>query len=382
MPGLQYRVRLTSCRFSGAFQWCSSPSSPVREAGCASAVKPLPASEHEPHTPVLLQQVLKAFSDVNLKVHADCTLGAGGHAEAIIRSHPELEYFIGIDQDASALEIAQQRLQQFEAKGIRLHYIHSNFSGLNEHIHKLIEQGNIPHGPDGVLLDLGVSSMQLDQAERGFSFMREGPLDMRMDASSSTTAEALVNDISEQELGKIIREYGEERMWRTVARRIVDARGIGRISNTTQLARIIGRTRITPGKGSSKRAPARGPHPATRTFQALRIAVNSELQVVEDVIPGAIEALRPQGRLAVISFHSLEDKIVKWAMRRAAGERGSGGGLDGEEERRRNAEMEILRARGMDAAEWEAAKGGHAPEKVVRLVGRRAVTAGDRKSVV
>ena len=101
--------------------------------------------------------------------------------------------------------------------------------------------------------------------------------------------------------------------------------------------------------------------------------------MVEDVIPGAIEALRPQGRLAVISFHSLEDKIVKWAMRRAAGERGSGGGLDGEEERRRNAEMEILRARGMDAAEWEAAKGGHAPEKVVRLVGRRAVTAGQEE---
>ena len=184
----------------------------------------------------------------------------------------------------------------------------SNFAALRPALQALdpAEEPNV----DGILLDLGVSSMQLDTDERGFSFMRDGPLNMRMDGSNEGTAEIVVNEWSEAKLGQTIRDYGEERHWKAIARRIVQSRMEQRIMTTQELVKAIGGKNI-PGKK----------HPATKTFQALRIAVNGELEAVERIIPDAIEMLRPGGRLAIITFHSLEDRLVKWAFRKAAGMR-------------------------------------------------------------
>ena len=170
---------------------------------------------------------------------------------------------------------------------------------------------------DAMLLDLGISSMQVDLSERGFSFMRAGPLDMRMDPEAVLSAEVAVNSWSEAQLGKIIKEFGEERYWKSIARRIASAREEAPIVTTHQLVKAIG----NPGGygGGGGRGSKEKKHPATRTFQALRIAVNGELQSVAEAIPAAVEALAPGGRLAVITFHSLEDRIVKWAFRQAAG---------------------------------------------------------------
>lgn len=195
-------------------------------------------------------------------------------------------------------------------------------------MHLSSSSGTIYGQVDAMLLDLGISSMQVDEGERGFSLMRDGPLDMRMDPTCSTTQSAadLVNNASEADLGRIIREYGEERWWKVIAKRIVDAReDVGPLTTTGQLVEAIGRLPNSgggKGKGQSKKSGRKGGgniHPATRTFQALRIAVNDELDSLAQVIPDAIDALAPGGRLAVISFHSLEDRVVKWAFRKAAG---------------------------------------------------------------
>jgi len=173
---------------------------------------------------------------------------------------------------------------------------------------------------DAALLDLGVSSMQIDTAERGFSFLRDGPLDMRMDPGATLSAEDVVNTWSETQLGALFRDYGEERHWKGIARRIADARDKAPIRTTRQLVAAVGgnhNPRSGGGRGGGK--GDRGKHPATRVFQALRIAVNGELQSVARVLPAAMSSLAPGGRLAVITFHSLEDRIVKWAFRQAAG---------------------------------------------------------------
>lgn len=252
-----------------------------------------------PHEPVLLQSVTSHFEGRNLGVFVDGTVGAGGHAAAILESCSVGRY-IGLDKDATALELARKRLSSHRSVELCL----GDFRNLNTVLRGLgVESGQV----DGILLDVGVSSMQLDTPDRGFSFMRDGPLDMRMATGSDAvgpSAEDLVNDLQASDLERIFRTYGEEPRARMMANRIVRARTEGgRITRTVQLADIL---------SGGIRKTARGVHPATLCFQALRIAVNGELEALEDVIPAGISMLRPgSGRLAVISFHSLEDRIVK-----------------------------------------------------------------------
>jgi 16S rRNA (cytosine1402-N4)-methyltransferase len=251
------------------------------------------------HQPVLLKEVIQALQPHSAGIYIDGTVGAGGHAEAILSaSSPEGQLF-GLDQDKRALEIARRRLAEFAD---RVHLLHANFDQLGQ----VTRQLHVPP-VDGILLDLGVSSMQFDQPERGFSFQTDGPLDMRMDETTGQTAADLVNHLPEQELADLIYRYGEERHSRRIARAIAKARPIWR---TTELAQVVAGV-IPGGAGKGKRYRKPKIHPATKTFQALRIAVNDELGALERVLPQAIELLRPGGRLAVISFHSLEDRIVK-----------------------------------------------------------------------
>lgn len=259
----------------------------------------------EPHLSVLQREVLHYFAGRQCKVFVDGTLGAGGHSKAILDEHPEIEKFFGIDQDPLALEIAKEKLTPWGAK---INLIRGNFSLMKQ----LLKKCNITH-VDGILLDIGVSSMQLDRSEKGFSFMRDGPLDMRMDPDQSLTAAEIVNTWSEKELGRIFRDYGEEKQWRGISQAIVQARSHVSITSTLQLSDIL-----MPLLGWRK---GKGLHPLTLVFQALRICVNDELGVLSKILPDAIELLAPGGRLAVISFHSLEDRIVKNAFRDAASDK-------------------------------------------------------------
>lgn len=265
-----------------------------------------------PHASVLLTELLQCFDGKSISVFVDATLGAGGHSEAILMAHPEIELLIGIDQDPIARGIAEKRLSPWNHK---VKIIPGNFSNIENYL----LQSNTPQ-LDGIIFDLGVSSMQLDLPEKGFSFMREGPLDMRMDPSNSLTAADIINTWSEQDLGRIFRDYGEEKQWRHVARCIVREREKMPINTTLELSEILQRHLSWNKKGI---------HPGTLVFQALRICVNNELEVVEQAIPIAIEHLAPGGRLAVISFHSLEDRIVKNAMRYAASDKEDTSGIGG-----------------------------------------------------
>lgn len=268
---------------------------------------------HIPHQPVLLNEVIQAFETVSLQVVIDGTLGAGGHAEALLQKHPEIQSYIGIDQDPYALALAKERLKHWDSK---ITFKQGNFAQFDEF---LIENSFPP--PNAILVDLGVSSMQLDQPLRGFSFMKEGPLDMRMDPDASITAAEVVNTWSEEELGRIFRDYGEEKQWRTAARAIVRARQLQPILKTSDLNAIL--------RPVLARHAKKGIHPLTLIFQALRICVNKELEVLETFLPKAINLLAPKGRLAVISFHSLEDRIVKTLMRFSASDKWETSGLSG-----------------------------------------------------
>ena len=208
-----------------------------------------------PHISVLVSQVLEAFHTSRIKYFIDGTTGAGGHAEALLRAHPEIECYVGIDQDPQALALAKERLQPWRDK---LVLRHGNFVEFDRFLKEL----GIPHA-DGFLVDLGVSSMQIDTPQRGFSFSKEGPLDMRMDPEASLTAAMIVNTFSEQELGRIFRDYGEEKKWRVAAHTIVSARKEGPILTTTDLARIL--------KPAFAWNPKKGINPLTLIFQALRI---------------------------------------------------------------------------------------------------------------
>lgn len=265
-----------------------------------------------PHVSVLFNEVMEAFHEINLEVFVDGTLGAGGHAEGLLKNHPEIKRYIGFDQDPQALEIAKQRLVEWPS----LEVINKNFQHLDAELNK---KGLTK--VDGLLLDLGVSSMQLDQPEKGFSFMRDGPLDMRMDPSNPLTAEVIVNTWTEKEIGQVLRDYGEEKQWRSAARAIVQARLSQPITTTLQLSETL-----LPILGWKAK---KGINPLTLSFQGLRIAVNRELEVLEAVLPKAIERLRPGGRLAVISFHSLEDRIVKNFLRFAADDKYDTSGIGG-----------------------------------------------------
>ena len=226
----------------------------------------------------------------------DGTLGAGGHAHGILSESSPDGQLLGMDVDQMALDLAREKLAEF---GERVHLVRASYTTLGDQLTSLGWQK-----VDGFLLDLGLSSMQLENGSRGFSFQSEAALDMRFDPQAETTAADLVNHLDEAELAEVLYKYGEEHRARQVARAIVKARPI---HTTTQLAKVV--ANVTSGGKS-------GIHPATRTFQALRIAVNHELEAVEAVLPQAVAALAPGGRLAVISFHSLEDRIVKQFFRR------------------------------------------------------------------
>ncbi|MBA3722278.1 MAG: 16S rRNA (cytosine(1402)-N(4))-methyltransferase RsmH [Parachlamydiaceae bacterium] len=271
-----------------------------------------PSTSH-PHVSVLLEEVLQTFESTHLICFVDGTLGAGGHAEAILAAHPEIKFYLGIDQDAQALELAAARLKPWADKLILKQ---GNFADFDLFLKEL----QLPN-PNGFLVDLGVSSMQLDQAARGFSFSKEGPLDMRMNQEIGHTAADIVNNATEYELGKIFREYGEEKRWRNAARTIVEARQKNPILTTTDLANVL--------RPALPWNPKKGINPLTLIFQALRISVNKELEVLEIFVTKAIDVLLPNGRLAVISFHSLEDRIVKNQMRFAASDKFETTGLGG-----------------------------------------------------
>lgn len=264
-----------------------------------------------PHIPVLLQEFLSFFHHRQVRIFLDGTLGAGGFSEAMLKQHPEIELLIGIDQDPFALEIAQKRLNPWKEK---LLLIQGNFEKLDKHL----EKAKISK-VDGMVFDIGVSSMQFDQPEKGFSLMRDGPLDMRMDPFSSLTAQEILNTYSEEKLGRIFRDYGEEKRWRLAARSIIKARESASLVTTFDLNKAL----------SPLYNKKPGIHPFTLVYQALRIYVNRELEVLENLVPLAVEHLALEGRLGIISFHSLEDRIVKHLFRFFASDKFDNSGLGG-----------------------------------------------------
>jgi len=250
----------------------------------------------------MVEQVIGLLEPSRGGVFVDGTLGGGGHAEAVLSLLPAGSRLYGVDRDAAAIEAASARLARF---GESFTPVRGNFFQMSE-----LLKGEGALSVDGILLDLGVSSHQLDTPERGFSYHEDAPLDMRMDGSAPISAYSVVNGYSAEELSRVIRNYGEERFASRIARSIVREReGKGPITGTAQLAYII--------KGAIPAANRReGPHPARRTFQALRIEVNGELEGLERAIESAHNLLRSGGRMAVITFHSLEDRIVKQAFKR------------------------------------------------------------------
>lgn len=245
------------------------------------------------HQPILLEAFLSFFEHQHIKVYVDGTIGAGGHAKALLMHHPEIECFYAFDKDPLALEIAKETLKEFETKVKFIHEDYRNIASSIEH-----------EKVDGIFFDLGVSSMQLDRPEKGFSFSKEGPLDMRMDPYQHLSAEVVVNTFSEKKLGEIFREYGEEPRWKKAAKAIVEGRKKKKISSTLDL-HVVLKPVLTWGGRRGK------VHPMTLIFQALRIYVNDELKGLEEALPKAISLLAPGGRMGVIAFHSLEDRIVK-----------------------------------------------------------------------
>jgi len=260
------------------------------------------SNEMQIHKPVLLSEVVGWLRPSEGGTFVDCTVGLGGHAASLLEAS-ESTRLIGLDCDRDAIEIARERLSRFEGRAA---LVHASFSELD----LVLERLGVG-AARGVLADLGVSSLQLDRRERGFSFLEDAPLDMRMDAAGEETAAMLVNSLSENELADLIFEYGEERGSRKVARAIVRERDREPIATTVRLAEIVVRALKVRGRWRI--------HPATRTFQALRIAVNGELDALERLIPKAIDVLEVGGRLAIISFHSLEDRIVKRSFLRESG---------------------------------------------------------------
>ena len=255
------------------------------------------------HKPVLLDECLDALAIKPEGIYLDGTLGRAGHSLEIARRLSGKGRLIGVDRDETALEAAKQRLAEYMD---RVTLVHSNFS----EIHAILDQLGIDK-IDGMLFDLGVSSPQLDDAERGFSYMHDAPLDMRMDRTAALTAYDVVNGWSYEELRRILFEYGEERYAPVIAKHIVRQREQAPIETTVQLSDII-RGAMPPAALREKQ------HPAKRSFQAIRIAVNGELDELEPMMEAAAERLNAGGRLAVISFHSLEDRIIKKAMQRLA----------------------------------------------------------------
>jgi len=252
------------------------------------------------HVPALLDEVMAGLQPRRGGYFVDCTVGLGGHAAAVLERISPTGRLLGIDADPEAIKMSQDRLSDY---GEAVTLVNDNFVNLEA----ICERYHF-HPVDGILFDLGVSSLQLDTAERGFSFHLDAPLNMRFDPGQGLTASDIVNSFSEQELSKLIERYGEERHSRRIARHIVQNRPI---ATTVELARLIEQVSGAPARRGKI-------HPATRTFMALRIAVNNELQNLEQALTQTPNLLRPGGRLTVISYHSLEDRIVKQFMRYAA----------------------------------------------------------------
>ena len=254
------------------------------------------------HQPVLLREVIELIGVKRDGVYIDGTLGGGGHAEAILQQAGEGGRLLGMDRDLDALARTRQRLAPF---GSRCLLIHGNFSDMTALAHT--------HGfdaVDGILLDLGMSSDQVDNADRGFSFLRDGPLDMRMDGSQGETASELLDRLGPEDLADLLWKLGEESASRRIARMIVAERAKGSIRTTAHLADVVSRAK----GGRQGRI-----HPATQTFQALRMAVNGEMEAIEEGVEAAVRLVKPQGRVAVISFHSVEDRLVKQIFARHEG---------------------------------------------------------------
>ena len=256
--------------------------------------------ESQLHIPVLVQEVVKYLPCESGRVFVDCTIGTGGHARAILEASQPHGQLFGLDRDPGALEVAREHLRDFCSRVV---LFHEDF----RHVETLLLGKGIKQ-VDGILFDLGVSSLQLSDPERGFSFQHDGPLDMRMDRQRGVTAADLVNRLPEKALSDTFYHYGEERWARRIAASIVRARAEDRIQTTRQLSNIV--TRAVPSSSRSRRL-----HPATRTFQALRIMVNHELEGLSDTLQAAVRLLCLGGRLCVIAFHSLEDRIVKHTFR-------------------------------------------------------------------
>ena len=255
------------------------------------------------HKPVLLNECIEGLKIKPDGIYVDGTLGGAGHSKEILkRLDKNKGLLIGIDRDEEALQAAKQNLSEYE----NVKYVHGNHDNIKERLESLkIDK------VDGILLDLGVSSYQLDERNRGFSYLGSNELDMRMDKSQRLTAMEVVNNYKEEHLANIIYEYGEERFSRNIARNICIERRKKKIETTDELVKIIEKSipRLNPKEG----------HPAKRTFQAIRIEVNNEIKPLEDTIKNSIDVLKPEGRLCVITFHSLEDRAVKQAMNRAKG---------------------------------------------------------------
>ncbi len=305
------------------------------------------------HAPVLLSEVIELLQPAPGKLFFDGTLGGGGHSEALLQHGARV---VAMDQDPNALSHATERLKPFASQFCALR---GNF----RHFPQIVEEVGVS-GFDGMLVDIGVSSHQLDEAARGFSFMRDGPLDLRMDTDGPRTAADLVNTADEAELIRIFREYGEEQNARRIAQAIIKARMSRRIETTLQLAELV--TTVSPKRGKR--------HPATQIFQALRIAVNDELAALHDFLAAAPRWLKPGGRLAVISFHSLEDRIVKQTLQHL-----SAPFLDRPEwpEPRRNPDcvLKLITRKPVQATEQETGLNPRARSAVLRVAERLPATA-------
>lgn len=253
------------------------------------------------HTPVLLNECIQGLKINPKGIYVDGTMGGAGHSSEIVKKLDSTGILIGIDRDTDALKVAKERLKEFE----NVRFVHDN----HDNIRNILENLEIEK-VDGILLDLGVSSYQLDERNRGFSYMGEAKLDMRMDRTQELDAKTVVNKYSEEKLANLIYEYGEERFARQIAKKICEIRKEKEIETTLELVKII--ESVVP------RRPNEG-HPAKRTFQAIRIEVNNELKPLYQTTMDCIKCLKPNGRLCIITFHSLEDKMVKKAMVDAAG---------------------------------------------------------------
>ncbi|MFM8358576.1 MAG: 16S rRNA (cytosine(1402)-N(4))-methyltransferase RsmH [Verrucomicrobiota bacterium] len=303
------------------------------------------------HVPVLRAEVLEWLRVAPGGVWVDGTAGGGGHGEAILEASSPTGLLWACDQDGDAVAAASARWARF---GDRVRCRRMNFAEL---------AGWVPPGQaDGVLLDLGVSSHQLETAERGFSFQRDGPLDMRMDRRAPVTAAVVVNEWPEAELARVLWEYGDEPAARRIARAVVEERGVRRMETTGQLAGLVGR--VVPWAGQRT-------HPATRTFQALRLVVNRELELLPGALAGAAGLLRPGGRLAVITFHSGEDRRVKEFMRAEARDYDVPGGVDIPELRVPRAPRgRVLTRRPVEPTEAEVAANPRARSARLRVMER------------